>query len=135
MAGAEGHEQTREAETAILQLLEATNAAKRKRAADGLWRPQTAPNSGSGDGPGQAILRLSGLYSGPNPPPVLLIRHPQVASSPHTVTHLASCMDGIIRNSLFTLLCLADPEERSLCASKLLVYCREETKQAKDLVV
>ena len=99
MAGAENHEQTREAETAVLQLLEATNTAKRKRAADGTWRPQTGSNSGAGDGPGQAILRLSGLYSSSSCPPVLLIRHPQVASSPHTVNHLGILLDGIIRNS------------------------------------
>ena len=88
LAGAERHGQTREAETAVLQLLEATNTTKRKRAADGSWRPQTGSNSAAGDGPGQAILRLSGLYSSSNSPPVLLIRHPQVASSHHTVTHL-----------------------------------------------
>ena len=75
---AEDMEQARGAEAAVLQLLDATDPARRKRAADGSWRPATGTSSGAGEAPGQAILRLNGLYSSSSPPPVSLIRHPQV---------------------------------------------------------
>ena len=79
----EDMEQTREGEAAILQLLDAADPARRKRAADGSWRPQTGTSSAAGEAPSQAILRLDVLYSRSSPPPVSLIRHPQVTHRPH----------------------------------------------------
>ena len=78
LAEAEDLEPNRAAEAAVLRLLEATDPAQRKRAADGSWRPPTGASSGAGEAPGQAILRMHALYSSPSPPPVSLIRHPQV---------------------------------------------------------
>ena len=52
--------------------------ARRKRAADGSWRPVAGASSGAGEAPGQAILRLNGLYNSASPPAVSLIRHPLV---------------------------------------------------------
>ena len=68
-----------QAEAAILQLLEPADSAKQKRAADGSWRPP----AGALDTPNQAMLRLYDLYSSDNPPPVSLIRQPQVNSCVH----------------------------------------------------
>ena len=75
----EHDEYTREAEVAVMQLLEATEPAQRKRAADGSWRPPQGSTPGAFDAARQAILRLHTLYSSPTPPPVSLIRHPQVS--------------------------------------------------------
>ena len=72
-------EDTREAETAVMQLLEATEPAQRKRAADGSWRPPQGSTPGAPHAPWQAILRLHTLYSTPSPPPMSLIRHPQAS--------------------------------------------------------
>lgn len=77
------HPQRVEAEAAALQLLEATDLARRKRAADGSWRPPqgAGPAKSGADAPDQAVLRLHSLYSSADPPPVLIIRHPQVTGS------------------------------------------------------
>ena len=67
-----------QAEAAILQLLEPADSAKQKRAADGSWRPPAGVPAGALNAPNQAMLRLYDLYSSDSPPPLSLIRHPQV---------------------------------------------------------
>lgn len=73
-------ENTREAEVAVMQLLEATEPAQRKRAADGAWRPPQGSAPGTTHAPRQAILRLHTLYSSQSPPPISLLRQPQASS-------------------------------------------------------
>ena len=73
------NEDTREAEMAVMQLLEATEPVQRKRAADGSWRPPQGSAPGATHAPWQAILRLHTLYSTPSPPPMSLLRHPQAS--------------------------------------------------------
>ena len=68
-------EETFQAEAAILQLLEPADSAKQKRAADGSRRPPAGVPT-----PNQAMLRLYDLYSSDSPPPVSLVRQPQVIS-------------------------------------------------------
>ncbi len=72
-------EDTREAELAIMQLLEATEPAQCKRAADGSWLPPQGSTPGATHAPWQAILRLHTLYSSPSSPPMSLIRHSQAS--------------------------------------------------------
>ena len=85
-------EDTREAEMAIMQLLEATEPAQRKRAADGSWRLPQGSTQGVTHAPWQAILRLHTIYSSPSPPPMSLIRHPQASFyAPWCINMPASC--------------------------------------------
>ena len=79
----EPSEDTRKAEMAVMQLLEATEPAQRKRAADGSWRPSqgSAPfniHAPREAGLRMALLHLYHLYPSSSPPPMSLIRHPQV---------------------------------------------------------
>lgn len=74
---------TRQAEMAVMELLEAKEPAQRKRAADGSWRPPQASAPFNIHAPREAVLpvavlRLDSLYSRLSPPPISLIRHPQV---------------------------------------------------------
>ena len=72
-------EDTREVQMAVMQLLEATEPAQRKRAADGSLRPPQGSTPGAIHSPWEAILRLHSLYSTPSPPPMSLIRPPQAS--------------------------------------------------------
>lgn len=88
LSEADNLERTREAEAAVLQLLDATDPARQKRMADGSWRASAGASSGVGEAPGQAILGLNRLYSSASPPSVSLIRHPQVTFSHTSTTQL-----------------------------------------------